>query len=149
MNIRMTKSLLPTTMICALTVALAMPALAQSPGDEGAENAPEPSVVVTSEGLVDRCILPLVITKVDGESVDEDSGRYEFDDGRSHSFSGYAQGDFSACATIADANLGADSPIGEGTTSVNVPAGKEYFLGLDVRKSDPKTWKIVTWRINH
>jgi hypothetical protein len=132
-------------LLSTIIVTMAAPAFAQE-----AEQAPEaePSVVVTSEGLVERCILPLVITEVDGEELEEDAGRYEFADG-SHSFSGYAQGDFSACPTIAEAGLGADSPIGEGSTTVNVPAGKEYFLGLDVRKADPKTWKIVTWRINH
>ncbi len=137
-------------LLCALIPMMAGPALADSHAQEGGAAAePEPGVVVTSEGLVERCILPLVITKVDGEDVEEDAGRYEFEAGSSHSFSGYAQGDFGTCATIADAKLGADSPIGEGTTTVSVPAGKEYFLGLDVRKSDPKTWKIVTWRINH
>jgi len=132
-------------LLSTIIVSMAAPAFAQE-----ATQAPEaePAVVVTSEGLVERCILPLVITEVDGEELDEDAGRYEFADG-SHSFSGYAQGDFSTCATIAEAGLGADSPIGEGSTTVNVPAGKEYFLGLDVRKADPKTWKIVTWRINH
>lgn len=132
-------------LLSTIIVTIAAPAFAQE-----AARAPEaePAVVVTSEGLVERCILPLVITKVDGEALEEDAGRYEFEAG-SHSFSGYAQGEFSACATIAGAGLGADSPIGEGSTTVNVPAGKEYFLGLDVRKADPKTWKIVTWRINH
>lgn len=132
-------------LLSAFIATMAAPALAQ----EAAKPAEaEPAVVVTSEGLVEKCILPLVITQVDGENLDEDAGRYEFDAGN-HSFSGYAQGDFSACATIAEAGLGAESPIGEGSTTVNVPAGKEYFLGLDVRKADPKTWKIVTWRINH
>lgn len=116
--------------------------------DSTDEEAPPPAVVITNEGLLDRCILPLVITKVNGEDVEEDTGRYEFEAG-SQSFSGYAQGDFAECETIANAGLGADSPIGEGTTTVNVPSGKEYYLGLDVRKSDPGTWKIVTWRINH
>ena len=101
----------------------------------------------TNMGLVERCILPLVITEVDGEAV-EDAGRYEFVAG-SKSFSGYAQGDFAACGTIADAGLGADNPIGSGSTTVNVPEGKAYYLGLDVRKADPKTWKVVTWRIDH
>lgn len=132
-------------LLSVLISAVAAPAFAQ---DAAAEPEAIPAVVVTNEGLVERCILPLVVTSMDGEAVEEDAGRYEVEAG-SHSFSGYAQGDFSACATIADAGLGADSPIGEGSTTVNVPAGKEYFLGLDVRKADKSTWKVVTWRINH
>ncbi len=132
-------------LLSVLISAVAAPAFAQ---DAAAEPEAIPAVVVTNEGLVERCILPLVVTSMDGEAVEEDAGRYEVEAG-SHTFSGYAQGDFSACATIADAGLGADSPIGEGSTTVNVPAGKEYFLGLDVRKADKSTWKVVTWRINH
>lgn len=135
--------------IAAVSLMVA-PMLANAEEGEGKEAAAEsePAVVVTNEGLVERCILPLVVTKVDGEDVEEDAGRYELEAG-SHSFAGYAQGDYSACATIADAGLGADSPIGEGSATVDVPAGKEYFLGLDVRKADKSTWKVVTWRINH
>jgi hypothetical protein len=132
--------------LTASAVASAQDGASKAAAD--AQAAPEPGVVITSEGLVEKCILPLVVTKLDGEDLEEDAGRYEFESG-SHSFSGYSQGDFSACATIATAGLGADSPIGEGSTTVTVPAGKEYYLGLDVRKSDPATWKIVTWRINH
>lgn len=116
--------------------------------DAKAEAAPEPAIVVTSEGLVERCILPLVVTTVDGEELEDDSGRYELEAG-DHSFSGYAQGDFSACETIATAGIGADRIVAKGSATVNVPAGKEYFLGMDVRKTDPATWRIVTWKINH
>lgn len=134
------------TLLVAFAAIMSVSAFAQD--DAAAEAEAEPAVVITNEGLVERCILPLMITEVDGEAIEEDAGRYEFEAG-SKTFSGYAQGDFSACATIADAGLGADSPIGSGTTTVSVPAGKEYFLGLDVRKADKKTWKVVTWRINH
>lgn len=134
-------------LLCVLITTLAAPTFAQD-AEQAEEAEMEPGVVITSEGLVERCILPLVITEVDGEALEEDAGRYEFESG-SHSFSGYAQGDFTACTTIDEAGLGADSPIGEGSTTISVPPGKEYFLGLDVRKPDPTTWKIVTWRINH
>jgi hypothetical protein len=133
------------TLLFAVTAMMSVTAFAQD--QDAAETEAEPAVVVTNMGLVERCILPLVITEVDGEAVD-DAGRYEFEAG-SKSFNGYAQGDFAACATIADAGLGADNPIGSGSTTVNVPAGKAYYLGLDVRKADPKTWKVVTWRIDH
>jgi len=113
------------------------------------EAEPEPAVVVTNEGLVEKCILPLVVTEVDGKAVEKDTGRYELAAG-SHAFSGYAEGDFMGCTTMDNARLSAGGRVGDGSTiTVDVPAGKEYFLGLDVRKDDPKTWKIVTWRINH
>ena len=136
------------------SIAAIMSTAAFADNNEGADTTPqaeseaEPAVVITDEGLVERCILPLTVTEVDGEAVEEDAGRYEFEAG-SKTFSGYAQGEFEACATIADAGLGADGPIGDGMTTVSVPAGKAYYLGLDVRKSDPKTWKVVTWRIDH
>jgi len=138
------------TLLILISVFMSATVFAQddSASNDGAEAETPPAVVITNEGLLDRCILPLVITRVNGEAVEEDAGRYEFEPGN-QSFSGYAQGDFVECSTITDAGLGADSPIGEGSTTVNVPSGKEYFLGLDVRKSDPGTWKIVTWRINH
>ena len=137
------------TLLFAFATILTASAFAQE--DEASAEAPpelEPAIVVTNEGLVERCILPIVVTQVNGEAMEEDAGRYEFEAG-SQSFSGFAQGDFSACETIGDSGVGADSPIGEGSVTVDVPAGKEYYLGLDVRKSDPNTWKIVTWRINH
>ena len=134
------------TLLFAFTAVMSISAYADN--HEKAEAEAEPAVVITNEGLVERCILPLVITEVDGEAVENDTGRYEFEAG-SRTFSGYAQGDFTACATIAEAALGADSPIGDGTTTVSVPAGKAYYLGLDVRKADTSTWKVVTWRIDH
>ena len=129
-----------------VAIAAIMSASAFADNHETAEA--EPAVVITNQGLVDRCILPIFVTEVDGEAVEEDAGRYEFEAG-TKTFSGYAQGEFEACTTIAEAGLGADSPIGSGSTTVDVPAGKAYYLGLDVRKSDPKTWKVVTWRIDH
>lgn len=133
------------TLLLAVAAMMSVTAFAQD--QDAAEAEARPAVVVTNMGLVERCILPLVITEVDGEAV-EDAGRYEFEAG-SKSFSGYAQGDFASCATIADAGLGEDNPIGSGSTTVDVPSGKAYYLGLDVRKADPKTWKVVTWRIDH
>ena len=109
----------------------------------------KPGIVVTNEGNLEKCILPLHITEVDGKAVEQDSGRYELPAGK-HTFKGFAEGEFEACSIMVDAGLSTGARVGEGaTTTVDVPAGKEYFLGLDVRKSDPKTWKIVTWRINH
>lgn len=143
----MVSGMINRVLLGGIIATMAAPTFAQEAAAETKSEA-EPAVVVTSEGLVERCILPLVVTEVDGEALEEDAGRYELEAGN-HSFSGYAQGDFSACATVAEAGLDADSPIGEGSTTVDVPAGKEYFLGLDVRNADPETWKIVTWRINH
>ena len=36
---------------------------------------------------------------------------------------------------------GCRQPDGSGSTTVDVPAGKDYYLGLDVRKADKGTWK--------
>jgi hypothetical protein len=114
------------------------------------EAAPETGIVITNEGMVEKCILPLVITEVDGKAVEKDSGHYELAAGK-HTFNGHArEGDYMACETIVAVNLSADGLVGSGSsTTIDLPAGKEYFLGFDLRKQDPKTWKIVTWRINH
>lgn len=124
-------------------------AIAQSDSDDAAEEGAVPmALVVTSEGWVERCMLPLAITSMDGEEVTDDPGRYEVEAG-THSFEGYSQGDFSACETIAAAGIGADEVVGKGSVTVDIPAGKDYYLGLDVRKADKSTWRIVTWRITH
>ena len=114
-------------------------------------------VVVTTEALPERCILAVVITEVDGEDVtgEENEGRFELEAG-SHTFSGYGVvaedgTDIEMCATFAD-NAVAVNPgdeIGKGTMTVDVKAGKEYYLGLDVRRADKSTWKIVAWKIKH
>ena len=112
----------------------------------------ETGVVVTTEGLSERCILTLVLTSVDGEEVDaESSGSYELEPGP-HRFGGYAGDDPSLCATFTDENavtVTEDERIGEGEMTLNVAAGKEYYLGVDVRSRDKSKWKIVAWKIKH
>ena len=122
-----------------------------------AEEAATTGVVVTTEGLPERCILAVVITEVDGEDVTgvENEGRFELEAGK-HSFSGYGVvgedgTDVEMCATFAD-NAIAVNPgdeLGKGSMTVDVKAGKEYYLGLDVRRADKSTWKIVAWKIKH
>lgn len=130
--------------------ALSITAFANPESEEATqtEEAANSALIVTSEGWLERCMLPLVITSVDGEEISEDPGRYELEAG-SHSFKGYAKGDFTACETIAAAGIGADEVVGEGSVTVDIPAGKDYYLGLDVRKPDRSTWRIVTWKISH
>jgi hypothetical protein len=112
----------------------------------------EIGVVVTNEGLSERCILTLVLTSVDGEEVDaETSGTYEMEAG-SHSFAGYAGEDPTLCATFSDENaiaIAEGERIGEGEMNLNVAAGKSYYLGVDVRSRDKSKWKIVAWKIKH
>lgn len=118
-----------------------------------AEEAVEKGIVLTSEDQSQRCILPLIVTAVDGEEVQEGapSDRFEFDPGP-HSISGYGGGDPSQCATFSAEGgtaVAEGERIGEGTARLNVEAGKEYSLGVDVRSPDRKSWKIVTWKIKH
>jgi len=113
-------------------------------------------LVVTTEALPERCILGVVITQVDGEDIAEDSdGRFELEAG-SHTFSGYGviseEGEeIELCATFADnsVTVSPGDELGKGSMSVDVTAGKEYYLGLDVRRADKSTWKIVAWKIKH
>ena len=113
----------------------------------------EKGLVVTSEGLPERCILPVVLTSVDGEAVDEAdaAGRFELDPG-SHSFAGYGGVGTELCATFAGENpvpIAAGDRIGESSVTVDVASSKEYYLGIDVRSKDKSKWKIVTWKIKH
>lgn len=118
-----------------------------------AESEVEKGLVVTSEGLPERCILPLVLTAVDGEAVDEAdaTGRFELDPGP-HTFSGYGVEGTEVCATFAGENpvaITEGDHIGESSITVDVVDKKEYYLGIDVRSKDKSKWKIVTWKIKH
>ena len=119
---------------------------------EPADAKVEKGLVVTTEGLPERCILPLILTSVDGEEVEEGStGRYELDPGP-HSFAGYATEGTELCATFTGESpvaIQEGAHIGESTTTVDVVSKKEYYLGVDVRSKDKSKWKIVTWKIKH
>ena len=119
---------------------------------EPAKAEAEKGLVVTTEGLPERCILPLILTSVDGEEVDEAStGRFELDPGP-HTFGGYATEGTDQCATFTGENpvaIEKGAQIGESTTTVDVVSKKEYYLGVDVRSKDKSKWKIVTWKIKH
>lgn len=114
---------------------------------------PKTGLVVTSEDASARCMLPLVVTAVDGKPIAEGqtSDRFEFEPGE-HSLSGYGAGDPGKCATFA-AEGGLPIPeggqIGESTLKLNVEAGKEYYLAMDVRSKDKAHWKVVVWKLNH
>ncbi|HLF32067.1 MAG TPA: hypothetical protein VI566_13700 [Xanthomonadales bacterium] len=120
------------------------------------EAAAEPTTgaVVTNEGWAVHCILRMVVTAVDGVAVTEGQAvdRMEFEPG-AHTVSGYASDDDrSPCVTFSGEKavvVAEGERIGESTATVNVVAGKEYFLGVDVRSADKKAWKIVPWKINH
>jgi len=114
---------------------------------------PEMAVVVTSEHLAQRCVLSVVVTAVDGVEVkdSDQTGRFEFEPGE-HTVSGYGGDDPSLCANFngEDAvEIAEGERMGESTATFEVVAGKTYYLGVDVRKKDKGTWKIVTWKINH
>lgn len=120
------------------------------------EAPPEPTTgtVVTDQGWVERCILAMVVTAVDGVAITDADPveKIEFEPGE-HTVSGYANDeDRSPCATFSGDKavvVPEGTKIGESTVTVNVVAGKEYFLGVDVRSTDQKKWKVVTWKINH
>jgi hypothetical protein len=134
----------------------AAPAAAAKAEPAKPEALPEPTTgtVITDEGWVERCILAMVVTAVDGVAITDADPveKIEFEPGE-HTVSGYANDeDRSPCATFSGDNavvVPEGTRIGESTVTVNVVAGKEYFLGVDVRSTDQKNWKIVTWKINH
>ena len=115
-----------------------------------AEDA-EKGIVVTSEGLSERCVLTLVLTGVDGKALEEGdtTTTFELDPGP-HSFSGYGGEDPSVCATLSGENaikIEEGERIGEGEVTVNVVAGTEYYLGVDVRSRDKSKWNVVAWKV--
>lgn len=118
---------------------------------EDAEQA-ETAMVFASEGALQRCMLPVVVTSVDGEEVTEGAESFELEPG-SHTFTGYGYGDASQCATFSgDDGLpvpGEDARVGESTLKLNAEAGKKYFLGVDVRSKDKANWKLVVWKLIH
>lgn len=148
-------------LLAAALIAGTSPIAAQEAETGAAEAAkteaaaqPATGAVVTNEGWMERCILRMVVTAVDGVAVTEGQAvdRIEFEPG-SHTVSGYASDDDrSPCATFAGDKavvVAEGERIGEDTATVDVVTGKEYFLGVDTQSADKKTWKIVTWKINH
>ena len=125
----------------------------KAPAGKAPAEKPKTGLVVTSEDASARCMLPLVVTAVDGKPIAEGqpADRFEFEPGE-HSLSGYGAGDPGKCATVA-AEGGLPIPeggqIGESTLKLNVEAGKEYYLAMDVRSKDKALWKVVVWKLNH
>ena len=111
------------------------------------------ATVVTNEGLSERCILSTVVTAVDGKEVKatDKTDTFEFAPGE-HSISGYGGVDPTKCATFTGDKpvvLTAGEHIGQSTLKFTVVAGKTYYLGVDVRKPEKSSWKIVVWQIKH
>ncbi len=114
---------------------------------------PEKAVVITSEHLAQRCILSVIVTAVDEVPVKDtdESGRYEFEPGE-HSITGYGGDDPSLCSTLAGegaVEVAEGDRIGDSTLKFDVVAGKTYWLGIDVRRKDKSTWRVVNWKIHH
>lgn len=144
------KKLLPMALVSVLAVSPFMNILAE---DEKAEEKVKPGVVVTSEDASQRCMLPLVVTAVDGKKLKDtqSSGRFEFEPGK-HSVTGYGGGNPTMCASFAakHSKLATEGAmLGASTLNLDVISGKEYFLAIDIRSDDPAKWKMVAWKIKH
>ena len=129
---------------------------AEAPAADKAKAPPAPkttATVITNEGMSERCMLATVVTAVDGKEVTatDKTDSFEFEPGE-HSISGYAGPDPSKCATFTGDNpvaLTEGEHIGQSTLKFTVEAGKTYYTGVDVRKADKSTWKVVIWQIKH
>jgi hypothetical protein len=107
-------------------------------------------LVITSIDMSQNCILSLVVTAVDGKELkDTDpSGRFEFEPGE-HTISAYGGGNPGLCPSFSSGtqrdalNSGR---IAEGTITIDVEAGQEYFVGAEIGSRDPEEWKIKVWR---
>ena len=126
-----------------------------APAAKPAEPAPPKTTatVVTNEGLSDHCILSTVVTAIDGKEVSatDKTDTLEFAPGE-HSISGYGGPDPTKCATFTGDKAVAITEgerIGQSTLKFTVLAGKTYYTGVDVRKADKSTWKVVVWQIKH
>lgn len=111
------------------------------------------ATIITNEGLSERCILSTIVTSVDGKEVTaaDKTDTFEFAPGE-HSISGYGGVDPSKCATFTGDNpvaITVGEHIGQSTLKFTAVAGKTYYIGLDVRKADKATWKLVVWQIKH
>ncbi len=151
----------PAATAPAATSATKPPAKAAKPKPakkeaKPAEPPPPPkttATVVTNEGLSERCILSTIVTEVEGKAVaaGDKTDTFEFAPGE-HSIAGYGGVDPSKCATFMGdkaVKLTADEHIGQSTLKFTVVAGKTYYLGVDVRKPEKSTWKVVVWQIKH
>ena len=145
--------LIRNLLLAGIVASASALAAAEEEAAAPAEAKVETGLVVTTEGLPERCILPMILTAVDGEAVDEAgaTGRFDLEPGP-HTFTGYATEGTELCATFTGENpvaVAEGTHIGESTATVDVVAKKEYYLGVDVRSKDKSKWKIVTWKIKH
>jgi hypothetical protein len=153
---KMMRNLLAAALIVGMSPIAAQETETAAAAAAKTEAAAKPTTgaVVTNEGWMEHCILRMVVTAVDGVAVTEGQAvdRMEFEAG-AHTVSGYAADeDRSTCATFAGEKavvIAEGERIGESTGTVNVVAGKEYYLGVDARSADKKAWKIIPWKINH
>jgi hypothetical protein len=109
-------------------------------------------VVVTAIDMSQNCILPLVVTAVDGKELGstDPSGRFEFEAGE-HTISGYAGGNPASCSSFSSGvqryQAAHGGKLGEGSVTIDVEAGKEYNLGVDIRSREPAEWEMKVWKI--
>ena len=137
--------------ITLLTVAVLSCLVAGCAGSPAAGDR-NTGVVVTAIDMSQNCILSLVVTAVDGEKlgITDPSGRFEFEAGE-HTISGYAGGNPASCSNFStgvqryQANHG--GKLGEGSVTIDVEAGKEYNLGVDITSRDPDEWEMKVWKI--
>jgi nucleoid-associated protein YgaU len=146
----------PAAAPAAATKAAPPPKNTKAATAEAPKPAPEvktTATVITNEGLSERCILSVVVTAVNGKEVTatDKTDTFEFAPGE-HSISGHGGVDPTKCATFTGDNavvLTEGEIIGQSTLKFTVVAGKTYYLGVDVRKPEKSTWKIVVWQIKH
>jgi hypothetical protein len=116
------------------------------------------ATVITNEGWSERCILATVVTAVDGKEVTatDKTDVLELEPGEhsisGYSISGYGGTDPTKCATFTGDNpvaIAEGEHIGQSTLKYAFEAGKTYYTGVDARKADKSTWKVVVWQIKH
>ena len=98
------------------------------------------AMVVTSYERPAQCISPIVVNRLDGETVQMPTLGFEIEPGI-HSLNGRATLNLDYCKTL------------RGNEQINIPdletvfeAGKTYYVGFDHSAPRREDWRLVVWK---
>jgi hypothetical protein len=99
--------------------------------------------VVTQDGLLENCLAPVSINRVDGEIRNLPARGFLIEPGI-HTVNGLATLDTTKCPSVKGDLLLGSSPGME----INFEAGRTYYIAYDHEPVDPAEWRLVIWHVD-
>ena len=103
----------------------------------------EMAKVVTPESLLESCLAPVSINRVDGQIQNLPARGFLIDPGI-HTVNGLATLDATKCPSI-KGNLQLGSSPG---MEINFEAGRTYYIAYDHESPNPVEWRLVIWQVD-